>query len=246
MKEPGRLGRYDGEAEVRFLPTGRNVLLLRPFGYIDSEDERWDVPDGAIVDGASIPQVLWSLTKGPFEGQYRNASIVHDWYCDLRSRSWPKVHRMFYEAMLTSGVATKRALLMYAGVYWGGPRWSETVVSNLNQLIEHQRKARWPAQKKFDGRKYYFQPDPDNCEDPRNYVVEKTTTTVVRRYELDTTDLTVLQRAVLDGVEPDEVTALVDRQVQSREAIEVHTCVRREQTWYDLASRTYHTRPLDG
>jgi hypothetical protein len=40
---------------------------------------------------------------------------------------------MFFEAMMTSGVSESRAKLMYAGVYFGGPRWSETAEAN-NQL----------------------------------------------------------------------------------------------------------------
>jgi uncharacterized protein YjbJ (UPF0337 family) len=37
---------------------------------------------------------------------------------------------MFYEAMLTSGVAPSQARIMYAGVYWAGPRWSSTAIAN--------------------------------------------------------------------------------------------------------------------
>jgi hypothetical protein len=124
-------GRYDGQAVVRLLDDGRRVQLVEDFGFIDQAENRWDVPEGAIVDGASIPQALWSIIGGPFEGRYRDASIVHDWYCDMRSRPWQNVHRVFFEAMLTSGVAKVRANLMYAGVYWGGPRWSETVTRNM-------------------------------------------------------------------------------------------------------------------
>jgi hypothetical protein len=76
-------GRYDGEAVVRLLDDGRRVQLVEDFGFIDQADARWDVPKGAIVDGASIPQPLWSIIGGPFEGRYRDASIVHDWYCDM-------------------------------------------------------------------------------------------------------------------------------------------------------------------
>jgi len=123
-------GRYEGTLVVSFLSDGRRVQLIQPFAYVDGANRRWETPKDAIVDGASIPRPLWTLIGGPFEGKYRDASVIHDWYCDLRNRPWKQVHRVFYEAMLTSGVEAAQAKLMYAGVYLGGPRWSETVVHN--------------------------------------------------------------------------------------------------------------------
>jgi hypothetical protein len=130
-------GCYTDEAVVALLDDGRRVRVVNHFGYVDRHGLRWDVPAGAIVDGASIPRPLWSVIGGPFEGKYRAASIVHDWFCDVRSRLWKSVHRMFFEAMLASGVPAPQAKLMYAGVYWGGPRWSQTAVDNM-QLILNQ------------------------------------------------------------------------------------------------------------
>jgi hypothetical protein len=75
--------------------------------------------------------VLWSLIGGPFEGKYRNGSVVHDYYCDVRSANWRSVHKMFYRAMLVSGVSVRRAKVMYAAVYFAGPRWNDTVVENV-------------------------------------------------------------------------------------------------------------------
>src|SRR5262249_17871084 len=60
---------------------------------------------------------------GPFEGLYRNASIVHDTECDLQVRAWRDVHRMFYNGMRAGGVGRIKAMLMYAAVYRFGPRW---------------------------------------------------------------------------------------------------------------------------
>lgn len=125
-------GRYEGDLIVNMLDDGRRVKLVQPFAYIDPANQRWETPKDAIVDGASIPKILWAAIGGPFEGKYRNASVIHDWYCDRRSRPWKAVHRVFYDAMITSGVDPLQAKTMYAGVYWGGPRWSETVVHNAD------------------------------------------------------------------------------------------------------------------
>jgi hypothetical protein len=106
------------------------MRLVAPFGFLDKRAKSWSVPIGTKVDGASIPQALWSLVGGPFEGKYRDASVIHDYYCDVRLEPWRDVHRLFYEAMLVSGVSESRAKVMYAAVYFGGPRWSETAVEN--------------------------------------------------------------------------------------------------------------------
>jgi hypothetical protein len=43
---------------VELLDDGLRVRLKSPFAYIDSSRRRWNVPENAIVDGASIPRML--------------------------------------------------------------------------------------------------------------------------------------------------------------------------------------------
>ena len=117
-------GRFEGlPPHVALLDEGRKVQLLKPLAFVHHQWSPWPVPAGTIADGASIPRPFWSLIGGPFEGRYRNASIVHDHYCDTRNRPWRDVHRMFYEAMLTGGVGQFKAKIMYYAVYRFGPRW---------------------------------------------------------------------------------------------------------------------------
>jgi hypothetical protein len=104
--------------------NGRNFELVEPFGYIDPNGVRWQAEKGLVTDGASIPQVLWSVVGGPYEGNYRRAAIIHDFYCDRKYRNWERVHRVFYDAMLTGGVNLLKAKLMYYAVWRFGPRWS--------------------------------------------------------------------------------------------------------------------------
>jgi Protein of unknown function (DUF1353) len=116
------VGRFSGEPAVKMLPDGRNMELISAFSYIDPTGQTWNVPAGTKTDGASIPRILW-LTYPPFTGKYRQAAVVHDYYCQLRSHPWKDTHKVFYDAMLTSGVAEKTAKIMYAAVYGFGPRW---------------------------------------------------------------------------------------------------------------------------
>jgi Protein of unknown function (DUF1353) len=123
---------YIGKLIWTPLPDGVHMELVDKFGFRDKTQVEWMVPKGTRVDGASIPQALWSIVGSPFTGKYRDASVIHDYYCDTRRRPWRDVHRVFYEAMIVSQVSEARAKLMYAAVYFAGPRWSDTVVHNNN------------------------------------------------------------------------------------------------------------------
>lgn len=116
-------GNYSGNAQVEFLANGREVKLLQDLIYTDPAGVQWAAPKGWTVDGASIPKLAWSIIGGPFEGKYRDASIIHDVACDQKTKPWNAVHEVFYYAMLTSGVDTTTAKIMYAAVFHFGPRW---------------------------------------------------------------------------------------------------------------------------
>ena len=117
------LGHFDGDLVLMALPDGRNMQLLQPFNYVDSHKVAWPVPAGIKVDGASIPSVFWSIGVAPYTGKYRDASVIHDYYCQTQSRHWKAVHRVFYDGMLARGVDPLQAKIMYLAVYRFGPRW---------------------------------------------------------------------------------------------------------------------------
>ena len=118
-----KLGRYIGDLVVKAQSDGRSLELASDFAYEDADKLVWHVPKGTIVNGASIPSPLWSIIGGPFSGKYRDASVIHDHACVVKERDWKRVHRTFYEAMLTSGVAKWKARQMYLAVYVFGPKW---------------------------------------------------------------------------------------------------------------------------
>lgn len=120
-------GIFTGTVQTEWLDDGRRMRLLAPFRYTDPSGAAWDAPAASVVDGASIPQFAWSFIGGPFEGKYRAASVIHDVACERRDRDWYQVHRAFYTAMLASAVDPAEAKVMYAAVYYFGPRWVTTV-----------------------------------------------------------------------------------------------------------------------
>jgi hypothetical protein len=117
-------------------PDGRHMTLVAPFAFVDNDGTEWPVPKGAMTDGASIPRILWTVVGGPFEGKYRDAAVVHDYYCDVRIRTWETVDRMFYDGMIASGVDQTHAEIMYAAVVKWGPHWDGQTM--INSKLRHK------------------------------------------------------------------------------------------------------------
>lgn len=118
-----KAGEFKGDLVLKALPDGRNMELVAPFSYVDSHGVTWSVPRGTRVDGASIPGAFWSIIGAPYTGRYREASVIHDYFCATKSRHWKAVHKVFLDGMLARGVEKVQAQLMYLAVYRFGPRW---------------------------------------------------------------------------------------------------------------------------
>ncbi len=131
-------GSFKSQVKVLFVdpkgPDDRNVQLLEPFGFKDSKGVDWDVPAGYVSDGASIPWSLWTFIGGPYDGPYRDAAILHDYFCDKKDRPWEQVHAMFLEAAIKRGTPESTAQTMYAGILYGGPRWPAPPVLKKAQI----------------------------------------------------------------------------------------------------------------
>ena len=120
-------GYFSGAPVTQWNSDGRSMTLLRQFSYTDPNGVRWVAPAGSVVDGASIPRTLWSLMGGPFEGRYRNASVLHDVAYTMQNRPPRECDRMFYNAMRCSGVGPIEAKTMYYALLRFGWHWDFSV-----------------------------------------------------------------------------------------------------------------------
>lgn len=117
---------FDGKIVTEWLVEAsedRTMRLVEDFAFVDPHGKTWRAPAGSLIDGASIPESLWTVAGSPFTGDYRRASVLHDVACQARSEPARAVHRMFYDAMICDGVAPDKALEFYAAVRIFGPRW---------------------------------------------------------------------------------------------------------------------------
>ena len=106
-------------------PGHTEFELLQDYSYRDDDGTVWTAPAGSIVNGASIPRVVWTSVGGPWSGKYRNAAVIHDYLTEERPSSSEVVHRLFLDGMLKNGVSKTRANLMYAAVVTFGGKWNE-------------------------------------------------------------------------------------------------------------------------
>ena len=122
-KASNKWGHYSGYVEARWNNDGRTMTLLSELRYSDPQGKVWIAPAGSEVDGASIPRGLWTFMGGPFEGRYRNASVLHDVAYEQKNRTPQECDRMFYNAMRCSGVSAVEAGTMYYSLLKFGHHW---------------------------------------------------------------------------------------------------------------------------
>ena len=124
--------RFSGEVMTSYALVESRVLdtdlwrVMKGFRYYvgDKESNKWvDIPRGYLVDGASVPRILWNVI--PPWGRYGAATIVHDILCEYLSLTLDghpcKITReqadnILFEAMTVLEVNTEQYDLIKAGV----------------------------------------------------------------------------------------------------------------------------------
>lgn len=131
--------------ELGFIPNeckgSGECTLAFDFGYIDPRGVGWQAKAGLKTDGASIPSWAQPIIGGPWEQQFLPAAVIHDHYCIRTVRTRSSTHRMFYDALIESGVNRFKALTMYYAVMVGSHMWIDLIeghkCSGLNNCIQN-------------------------------------------------------------------------------------------------------------
>jgi len=97
----------------------------------------WEASKGLITDGASIPRWGRGLVGEPFAEEFAKAATLHDHYTrpEHRVRDYLATHRMFYDALIETGLDWGKAGVMYAAVVVAGPKWSVLVPGEDCDLV---------------------------------------------------------------------------------------------------------------
>lgn len=84
------------------------------------------VPNGFVMNGASIPKAFWSTIGHPMRTGFVYPAGVHDYECTVRTAPSAEVHRRFRDMLKAEGVGRVRRHLMYWAVAAFGPSWTLT------------------------------------------------------------------------------------------------------------------------
>ena len=136
-------GSFSGNPKTEWLVDAaapdRNMELLLDFGFTDPDGNLWPAPKGSIVNGASIPQPLWSIVGSPYTDDYRRASVVHDVACNTPGVPRKAADVMFFHACRAGGCGPVQARILYAGVRigaWASKSLTARSMSREAQLLQ--------------------------------------------------------------------------------------------------------------
>jgi hypothetical protein len=147
--------RFSGEVMTSYALVESKILdtdlwrVMKGFRYYvgDKGSNKWvDVPRGYLVDGASVPRILWSII--PPWGRYGAATIVHDILCEYLSLTLDgrpcKITReqadnVLFEAMLILDVDAEQYRRIHAGVA------TYRRITGINKPVWSDRKAQLEA-----------------------------------------------------------------------------------------------------
>ena len=94
-----------------------HIRLDKDFSIIDNRGRQWTAKAGYVSDGATLKMFKGVPGIGhPLDGDYLEASIIHDFYCDNQERTQKETHRVFRECLEADKVKGIKAYLMWFAV----------------------------------------------------------------------------------------------------------------------------------
>lgn len=100
------------------------AITIGDFEFVDSNGVTWRVPKGTISDASSVPRALWSVVGPPLTSDYTIPTVLLDYFTSLRKHPPEQVHRMFFDALVATGMSKEKATMFYKAVSLFGPRWA--------------------------------------------------------------------------------------------------------------------------
>jgi hypothetical protein len=116
-------GRFLGAAEIEYIENGLAMRLRADLAFLDVHGMLWSAPRGSVCRGNALPSEVWKILGPPLMGAHREASIIHEHYCQMQAGVSHDVHEMFYEACLARGVPEPIARMALLELVAHGPFW---------------------------------------------------------------------------------------------------------------------------
>ena len=102
-----------------FAIKGDDLVLLRDYAYT-YKGKKYIIPKDFHFDGASIPQLFWSLIGNPLESEFRQSAMKHDWAYITHALSFADANNEFLESLKIHGVSWIKRNLMWSAVSTAG------------------------------------------------------------------------------------------------------------------------------
>ena len=120
-------GTFEGSAVVKPLagdPFVTRFQLTEELLFRQAGGEVWVTPSNAVLDGRSMPTLFVQLIGNPLESEFRKSAISYDYAVKSKYHPWRDTQRMFYDGVMTEGVARGEAKVMYLLLSASGSRWA--------------------------------------------------------------------------------------------------------------------------
>lgn len=101
----------------------RRIILSPLSGGLYAVVEDYGViPAGFATDGASIPRFLWRLLGHPFQSDYIEVFVLHDYRYQTGSLPRKEADKEMLDGLKRSGMGWLKRYTIYWGVRIGGDR----------------------------------------------------------------------------------------------------------------------------
>lgn len=103
----------------------KDTLILTPIGNGEYEvvEDFKDVPKGFVTDGGSIPRFFWRVIGHPFESEYIDRYVEHDYDYAVGSISRKEADEKLREGLKADGMGFFKRNLIYFAVRWFGAKY---------------------------------------------------------------------------------------------------------------------------
>jgi hypothetical protein len=98
--------------------TNEDKLVISPLDdgqYVVYEDYK-DIPAGFVTDGASIPRFLWRIIDHPFQSDYIEVYVEHDYDYVVGKISRKEADQKMLDGLKAKGMGYFKRHMVYWGV----------------------------------------------------------------------------------------------------------------------------------
>ena len=114
------MGHINGDLNITPTSNKRKWKTNSEVTYTTDSGKVVVVPANFVMDGASIPKMLWWAVGHPYIGNYARAALVHDYLYDNHELTKEEADLIFLDIMRIDGVKPWRRIAMYYAVKFCG------------------------------------------------------------------------------------------------------------------------------